>query len=76
MVFDSPVFRHMKKVKSHYCFGEGSHPDGCDCACDTCNTKREELRREAANARLSQRIQEVFHDSEFRSYLVKELEKK
>lgn len=66
----------MENINTHYCFGGFAHQDSCDCKCGTCVSHREDLARRAFNKRLSQRIKEVFADSEFRLLLAKEILKK
>lgn len=66
--------------KTHFCLGAGSHEDGCDCDCGVCISRNEDLKREAFNKRLSERIAELTgylqRDTEFRTMVAEELLKK
>jgi hypothetical protein len=66
----------MTEIENHYCLGGEAHPDNCDCTCDTCKARREILRQEAFNKRLSEAIGGVLNDYDFRIALAKELMKK
>jgi hypothetical protein len=66
----------MEEVRSHYCYVGETHSDGCDCQCVPCTTRQKALAQDAFNKRLSQRLKEVFGDSEFRKILAEEILKK
>ena len=65
--------------KTHYCFGEGSHNDGCNCDCVTCIKRNTDIKQELFNEKLYKRISELSgylqRDSEFRLMVAKELKK-
>ena len=64
----------MENIKTHFCFGSGSHNDDCDCTCDVCIKRNEDIRREKFNIRLSHQISNMMvNDYEFRLLLLKEL---
>ena len=49
-----------KDDNTHYCVGGEQHKDGCDCQCDFCGRRRDELDRIEFNKKLSKRIAEGY----------------